>query len=93
MQIDDALDGLQGPDHPPEVGSAQVEPPEMPPFVPAPGLIGINTRISYPTQIGAELYWSGSSSLPIKFNGEEVNLSVFTDALMDQTVERCRDNP
>ena len=56
-------------------------------FAPAPGLVRINTTIDYSNRIGAELYWSGSSSLLIKFNGEEENLLVFTDALMDCTRE------
>ena len=73
MQINNALPELQ----------VQQDPPRLQPFALAPGLVEINTPIDYSTRVGAELYWSGSSSLPIKFNGEEENLSIFTDALMD----------
>ena len=83
MQIDDALPELQ----------VQQDPPRQQSFALAPGLVEINTPIDYSTCIRAELYRSGSSSLPIKFNGEEENLSIFTDALMDRSREMGWGNP
>ena len=87
MYIDNTLAGLLDQEDPPQVPLQELT------FALAPGLIGINTQLDYSTQIGAALYWSGSSSLPIKFNGEEENLSVFTDALRDQAREMGWGNP
>ena len=78
MRINNALPELQELEDPPQVQ------PQQQTFALAPGFVEINTPIDYSTSIGAESYWSGSSSLPIKFHIEEENLSVFTDALMDR---------
>lgn len=53
----------------------------------APGLVDIGLPIKYGTRVGASLYHVGTMPLPIKFDGEADNVSVFTDALMARSRE------
>jgi hypothetical protein len=63
------------------------QPAPQPQFALAPGLVDIGLPINFGSRVGASLYHAGSLSLPIKFDGEPDNVSVFTDALMARSRE------
>ena len=87
MQIDHAIDALQEQEDSISYSSGG------PYFALDLGLVEINTPIDYSTRIGADLNESMFSLLPLKFNGEEDTLAVFTDALMDRSREMKWDSP